>query len=95
MNKRGAVGLHPWFVPQVRSSRSSELNWVPLAELEKILEDNPKMHVGEIGLDKSFKPPEKFSKTYQYEHQIEAFKAQLSVFHSASILARAFISVYV
>lgn len=62
------VGIHPWYV--------ENLNQGWQAEMQNILELNPTIMVGEIGLDK-FKP--------DLEKQIEVFKTQLEI---ASVLAR-------
>ena len=39
-----AIGIHPWYV--------SDLPENTMIELEKLLEQNPDLHIGEIGLDK-------------------------------------------
>lgn len=44
-NTRGAIGIHPWYVDTVRPT------WH--AEMCAILDENPDLMVGEIGLDKS------------------------------------------
>ena len=44
-NTRGAIGIHPWYVDTVRPT------WY--AEMCAILDENPDLMVGEIGLDKS------------------------------------------
>lgn len=60
----GAVGIHPWNVCELPQ------NW--MLDLEKILIDNPKIMVGEIGLDKN-RP--------NIDLQTDVFSRQLKIAH--------------
>ena len=68
---RALFGVHPWFAHKY----AERLDW--LDELSERLLSSPGSAVGEIGLDKQWRPPELGE--VQYEAQLKVFKAQLTL----------------
>lgn len=56
-----AVGVHPWFVEQV-----GEQDW---ARLERLIQDNPRVLIGEIGLD-AYATPARDAQLMAFERQL-------------------------
>lgn len=61
------IGIHPWFI----SEKVIEHQDLYLMELASILDENPELHLGEIGLDSLGQVP--------MVKQLELFKKQLSL----------------
>ena len=68
---RCLFGVHPWFA----HSYADQLSW--LDQLRDHLRETPGSAIGEIGLDKQWRPPG--LGVVQYEAQLKVFKAQLNL----------------
>ena len=57
-----------------------------LQKLEELLQADPLLHVGEIGLDKCFQPTEEQKTGFKYKHQFDVFQQQLKVRSFSALL---------
>lgn len=76
-NTRCLFGVHPWFAHRY----AADLSW--LTQLRERLLTTPHSAVGEIGLDKQWRPPELGA--VAYEDQLRVFQAQLELASALSL----------
>ena len=68
---RCLYGIHPWFAHKY----AGDLSWID--ELSARLDQDPRSAIGEIGLDRQWRPPE--TGVVHGSEQLVVFKAQLSL----------------